>query len=163
MGLDMYLFLRKSEYHSGGSWRLEEEQKKAKYPNDLKDFEEEIKERNYPSVAIDTDYQIGYWRKANAIHNWFVENCADGVDNCQDVYVSKDKAQSLLDLCNKVLADHSLAESELPTQAGFFFGDLNYDEWYFEDLRYTKSLLEKVLSFLDKNKTGYKIIYCASW
>ena len=21
-----------------------------------------------------------YWRKANAIHNWFVENCQEGVD-----------------------------------------------------------------------------------
>ena len=26
---------------------------------------------------------VAYWRKANAIHSWFVENCQDGVDECQ--------------------------------------------------------------------------------
>ena len=23
-------------------------------------------------------YRVGYWRKANAIHNWFVQNVQDG-------------------------------------------------------------------------------------
>jgi len=31
-------------------------------------------------VTIELDY--AYWRKANQIHNWFVENVKDGVDNC---------------------------------------------------------------------------------
>lgn len=26
--------------------------------------------------------QVGYWRKANEIHNWFVENVQDGEDDC---------------------------------------------------------------------------------
>jgi len=164
MGLDMYLFLRKREYHSGSAWRPEAEKKLAKYPKELEAFEEEIKQVNFPSVSIDTDYQIGYWRKANAIHEWFVQNCADGVDECQDTYVSIEKAQELLNTCNKVLADHSLAESALPTQEGFFFGSQEYDNWYYEDVAYTKDLLEKILNFL-KTTEGkcYRIVYCASW
>lgn len=162
MGLDMYLYLRKSEYHCGGSWHNEEEQKKAKYPKELAEFEKEIKEVNFPSVSIDKDYQVGYWRKANAIHSWFVENCADGIDNCQDIYVSQNKAQALLDKCNEVLANRSLAEKELPTQEGFFFGSQDYDEWYYQEIEYTKHILEKVLEFV-KNNNDYRIIYCASW
>lgn len=164
MGLDMYLFLRKNEYHSGGRWNTEEERKKAKYPKELAEFEKDIEDRNFPSVSTDIDYQVGYWRKANAIHNWFVENCAEGVDNCRDVYVSQEDAEELLNTCNKVLADHSLAKGELPTQKGFFFGSTDYDEWYYEDVEYTKHILEKVLDFLNSDKgKNYRIIYCASW
>lgn len=164
MGLDMYLYLRKSEYRSGGHWSKEEERKLAKYPKELESFEKEIEERNFPSVSVDTDYQIGYWRKANAIHNWIVEHCADGVDNCRDVYVSKAKLKELLNACNEVLANREVAKNKLPTQAGFFFGSLDYDDWYFEDLEYTKDLLTKVLDFLNANEDkGYQIVYCASW
>lgn len=165
MGLDMYLYLRKSEYHSNCSWRNNEEEKKlAKYPKELASFEQEISHHNFASVYINTDYQIGYWRKANAIHQWIVDNCAEGVDNCQDVLVSNEKADRLLELCKLVLEDHSQASEELPTQSGFFFGSQEYGDWYFEDLEYTKDLLTKVLDFL-KTKEGedYRIVYCASW
>ena len=33
--------------------------------------------------------QVGYWRKVNAIHNWFIENLTDGEDNCQPIYVPR--------------------------------------------------------------------------
>jgi len=47
--------------------------------------------------------EVGYWRKANAIHNWFIENCADGVDNGRDVYVDKSQLEVLLELVTEVL------------------------------------------------------------
>ena len=31
--------------------------------------------------------EAGYWRKANAIHRWFVENVQKGEDDCRDYYV----------------------------------------------------------------------------
>ena len=160
----MYLYFRKSEYHSASSWRPQEEREKAKYPKELESFEKEIDQRNFTSVSIDTDYQIGYWRKANAIHQWIVDNCAEGVDNCQVVYVSREKIKQLLSACNEVLADNSVAKDALPTQSGFFFGSLEYDEWYFDDVKYTKELLEKVLAFLEKDESHtYNVVYCASW
>lgn len=58
-------------------------------------------------------YEIGYWRKANAIHNWFVKNLADDVDNCQKVYVSSDNLQELLDTVNKVLASIELVDAKI--------------------------------------------------
>jgi len=56
---------------------------------------------------------IAYWRKANAIHAWFVNNCADGVDDCQPVYVSRDNLQKLLGVVNQVLNDVKLIDGEL--------------------------------------------------
>lgn len=44
-----------------------------------------------------------YWRKANAIHQWFVENVQDGNDDCGDYYVCWGKLEKLLELVNKVL------------------------------------------------------------
>lgn len=44
-----------------------------------------------------------YWRKANCIHKWFVDNCQDGRDECQESWVDREKLKELLALCKKVL------------------------------------------------------------
>ena len=137
MGLDMYLSLRKNEYKS--SIRNDVENL---YPEELSSFENAIKKRNFVSIQTKTDYQIGYWRKANAIHNWFVNKCANGVDDCRPIILQDEEIEGLLKVINKVLDDHSLAPQLLPTQNGFFFGDTNYDAWYFNELEYTKDILE---------------------
>lgn len=47
---------------------------------------------------------VGYWRKANHIHNWFVENIQDGIDDCgYHREVTEDDLTNLLDICNTVL------------------------------------------------------------
>jgi hypothetical protein len=102
--------------------------------------------------------EAGYWRKANQIHRWFVENVQDGIDNCGDYYVGSEKLTELLELCKKVEADHSLAEELLPSASGFFFGGTEYDEWYFEDIKNTITILEEALA--DKHGDFY---YSSSW
>lgn len=159
MGLDMYLYLRKHDYKS--QHRFDNPTSNL-YPEELKDFEKEISERNFASIFTNVDYQVGYWRKANAIHNWFVEQCADGVDNCQDILVPIEKAEELKALCEEVLKDHNKAKELLPTCDGFFFGTTEYDDWYFEDLEYTIDILGKVIEFV-KSHDDYRIVYCASW
>lgn len=164
MGLDMYLYLRK--YEGLGRWDNNMEQRKAGfYPEELEGFVEEIAELNFMSKT--TTCQVGYWRKANAIHNWFVRNCADGVDDCRPIYVGVSKAEELLDICEQILADHSKAEELLPTQSGVFFGSVDYGEWYFEELEYTANLLRKVIDFINGHSfmvdCSWSIIYEASW
>lgn len=44
-----------------------------------------------------------YWRKANAIHNFFVENVQDGEDDCGTYYVSKLVIEDLAERCDLVL------------------------------------------------------------
>lgn len=54
--------------------------------------------------------QVGYWRKANAIHAWFVNNVQDGEDDCGRYYVTEEKMQELLEIVNKVLASSKLVD-----------------------------------------------------
>ena len=55
-----------------------------------------------------------YWRKANQIHRWFVNNVQEGVDDCGIYEVYGEQLLELVELCRRVLADHSLADSLLP-------------------------------------------------
>lgn len=102
--------------------------------------------------------EAGYWRKANQIHRWFVENVQHGEDNCGEYYVDSEKLSELLELCQKVKADNSLAEELLPSASGFFFGGTEYDEWYFNDIENTIAVLEEAL---EDNRADY--YYSSSW
>lgn len=125
---------------------------------------------------------VGYWRKANAIHNWFVENVQDGVDNCGNYYVSTEQLKKLLDLCKKVKKIAKVKDGEceedriienaeeieelLPTQDGFFFGTTSYDGWYMQDIDYTIDLLKKLLKEeKELNELGFysDFEYSSSW
>lgn len=164
MGLDMYLYLRKHE--SVGSWEEDFNQKKKDfYPTELKEFAKERASRDFLSKS--TTYYVGYWRKANAIHNWFVENCGNRMDECQTIYVSLEDAEELLDICKQVLDNPEKAPELLPTQEGFFFGSTDYDDYYFNDLKYTIELLTKVINFIRQHKDElnptWDITYEASW
>jgi len=104
---------------------------------------------------------IGYWRKANAIHMWFVNECAGGIDECQKINVFQDELVELQNKCKQVLKadDPLVADAILPTGAGFFFGSLMYDEWYYKDLTYTIELIDKAVAL----PVTENFIYQASW
>ena len=90
--------------------------------------------------------EVGYWRKANQIHQWFVDNVQGGVDDCRDAYVERHKLEELLNLCKIVSIDKDKAEQLLPTASGFFFGGTGYDEWYYDQINDTIQILEEALS-----------------
>lgn len=121
-----------------------------------------IKVNDIP-LTIDKDCMVEkeliYWRKANAIHKWFVENCGGGVDECQKMWVTKDYLKYLLSICERVMEDKSRASELLPTQSGCFFGSLEYDDSYFEDIQFTIDKLKEVIN----NPLYTCIHYQASW
>lgn len=117
MGLDMYLYGRKDNYG--------------------------LTEENIGQIGICVE--VGYWRKANQIHNWFVENVQGGVDNCATYFVSKETLSELRDICKTVLENPDQAQELLPTSSGFFFGTTEYDEWYFKDLEDTIKIVDRCL------------------
>lgn len=106
--------------------------------------------------------QAIYWRKANAIHRFFVERVQGGNDDCGHYYVPREVLVNLLAAAKAVLADPKLGPNALPTQAGFFFGDTNYDDWYLYDMRYTAVELEKLIAS-DLWKDGWEFYYHSSW
>lgn len=101
-----------------------------------------------------------YWRKANAIHGWFVNVVQDGEDDCREYEVDREQLERLRDLCKDIL-EHPDAErdTDLEPTAGFFFGSDKKDEWYYQDLKDTVEGLDRVLSLPD----DYSFTYQASW
>ena len=153
MGLDMYL--NRKTYVKQWSHQTPEEK-----------FEITITKGGKPYDGIDLanvthiEEEVGYWRKANQIHRWFVENVQDGVDNCGEYSVGKSQLEELLNVCREVLNDHSKAEDLLPSAAGFFFGNTDYDEYYYDDLERTIVMLDKILGETNPNQDIY---YSSSW
>ena len=101
MGLDMYLYADKYV----GNWNHTDEAEKREYrhvaaaagidDNDLKHLEGQ--------QTIELRLTVAYWRKANAIHRWFVEKCQNGVDECKSTDVSREQLTQLLELCKTTL------------------------------------------------------------
>ena len=100
-----------------------------------------------------------YLRKASAIHNYIVETHANGIDECQIIELSRDDLEELRNRCTDVLSDRSLAPDLLPTTPGFFFGDLEYNDWYFEQLE----RFEKECTAMLGRKDWDYMQYQASW
>lgn len=68
-------------------------------------------EHKYPhNTVIDN---VAYWRKANEIHNWFVQNCGDGIDECQNIHLNRNQLESLLAICIKVADSCELVEGQV--------------------------------------------------
>lgn len=106
--------------------------------------------------------QVGYWRKANQIHRWFVENIQNEIDDCEyHREVTKEDLEQLLDACHEVICNPDLSELRLPTQGGFFFGDTDYGEYYLEEVRETIDIITNVLETTDFDKQ--MIYYVSSW
>ena len=109
--------------------------------------------------------EVMYWRKANAIHKWFVDNVQDGVDECQETWIDPQKLYELRDVCKAVLADRDQAATLLPAQSGFFFGGTDYDEYYFDDVESTLKWLNGLLvkDTFDEKFKKWDFYYRASW
>jgi hypothetical protein len=105
--------------------------------------------------------QIHSWRKANQIHRWFVENVQGGMDNCEEYFVSRDNLRDLLHECRQVIAKPDHSSEILPTVEGCFFGSTAYDEFYFQDIKETAEMLEKVLAEEPENQCDF--YYRSSW
>lgn len=105
--------------------------------------------------------RLAYWRKANAIHAWFVENVQGGVDDCNHYVVTPEQLKNLHDLCHSVIIGTAQAAEKLPTRDGFFFGSTKYDDLYMGDLIDTVCVIRKILE--NPVTCKKKIFYQSSW
>ena len=183
MGLDMYLegsfstraYIRPTDQDLD-DMREGKEVTLKKSP----EFEEAITAIGFEDAPIDHAYNhfqyvfpIITWRKANAIHKFFVDEVQGGIDNCERHYVSREKLQELLDRITTILdiktpvAREMKAEEILPTDIeGCFFGSKEYDDWYYKDLENTKKTLEKVFEYEENAEAGKcfdSFYYQSSW
>lgn len=180
MGLDMYVTIRhkdtQSKLDAYEAWenkysyeeyeRLTDEQKEE-YRNSEPEYDEDMYGK-----------QLMYWRKANMIHNWFVQNCQGGVDDCERYVITVADLLKLKELCEKILTMTEMrkdmrypsfgarekeevdilyltdegvkfASEHLPTRAGFFFGLTEYDDCYVWDVEDTVKQINDTLDTLN--------------
>ena len=181
MGLDMYL--TKKTYVKNWDYQKPEHKHKVtiKLGNKVR---KDIKPERISNIVE----EIAYWRKFNALHNWFIQNCADGEDNCREMYVSKEHVIELVDTLKKVKAsldksakktikietgwangektygdvevfsNTKVADELLPTQEGFFFGGVQYDQYYYDSVVNAIETFEGILT-----ETNGDYYYQASW
>lgn len=94
MGLDMYM----TRKHYVKNWDF-----------DTRNFKVTVTQNDKPLKGLDESKisyvieDVAYWRKANAIHYWLVQNVQNGTDDCGDYYVDDDKLEELVNLCKQVV------------------------------------------------------------
>lgn len=158
MGLDMYLYAKKTV-----SSKYDTPENQDIYKNLVSLMGAEELARSGENLGFsEVMVQVAYWRKANAIHDYFVKECADGNDECQQIWVSREKLDELVKRCDVVLKNNNPEDAKhcLPTASGFFFGSTEYDEWYFSNVKQTKDVIEKILNNAPED---WEFIYQASW
>lgn len=163
MGLDMYLSVRK--YVSSYNYNADGETYEDKFKDNpvyneitkLLDAEKLIEKSD--RTGIDVEVPVGYWRKANQIHGWFMQFTEE--DNCSPVFLRRSALEDLHKECKKILRvkSNELAMSVLPPTPGFFFGAYEIDEWYWKDIEHTVDILDTALA--DESLDTF--IYQASW
>lgn len=222
MGLDMYLYkTKKVEGFSAidyayANMALDYKRNKELAEHDREEFIETLQDWGVPesmtlekAKVLEGEYtvktippfkwisifdKVGYWRKANHIHAWFVNKVQGGTDDCSYYFVTKDHFLELKETCEKVVAlnpysidensdlfyttastliesgviskaDYKEMEGKLeelmPTQSGFFFGGTDYCPCYFDDVKETLEIANKVLENGDFDKEVY--LYHSSW
>jgi len=154
MGLDQYLHAKKITHN--GSWAKDED--KALFATLMEATKiGDFVDGDFPTASI--EFKVAYWRKQNAIHNWFVQVCQGGEDDCRPAFVSREQLEALRDTCREVIADPTLADELLPTSNGFFFGSTDYSEWYIEGLTYTADTIDRLLTM----PNDWDFEYSSSW
>ena len=162
MGLDQYLTAKK--YVSKWDYSNDYKNKEVRQDfTDLLPMDTPDITRYGQYAGITVEYPVGYWRKANAIHNFFVQEVGESVDDCREMYVHRDVLVDLRERCAEVIGSDDMEEMAkevgLETVSGFFFGDTEYGDWYKEDLKLTIEICDHVLTLPEE----YSLHYQASW
>ena len=93
---------------------------------------------------------VAYFRKVNFLLPYF-----NYEENCSEIVIDKYEVEELIEDCERVLAAKDTDEAEsvanelLPTEEGFFFGNTDYDEWYFNDVREVADKFTEILDTFD--------------
>ena len=161
MGLDMYLTgdkFKRTEYAKDSNGEI------------LRDEDGGIISVNEDTVdgyrRSSQKLEVGYWRKHAPLHNFIVEQFANGEDNCRPIQLNVEQLRWIA----KVLRGED-SEYELPSNEdvirGAFFGN---DEWW-DELRENAhedaEIFDKAADWLDSDqqddKYWHSVEYQASW
>lgn len=118
----------------------------------------------YATKSSKFDYdvaeELAYFRKFNALNRFILVNTNSPLDLNDVVEVPMEVFDKLYDIVNKLLTAYNacpikaerMARTLLPTQSGFFFGSVDYDEYYWNDLVRLKESLEALFKRAEEIK-----------
>lgn len=110
-----------------------------------------------PNMAKSGISDIGYFRKVNFLMTFF-----SYTGNCEFKEIAKCQLEDLVERCKEVLKTkkgrRERAEDLLPTQSGFFFGNTEYTEYYYQDVKEVQEWAEGVLADLKDDEMV--LMYC---
>jgi hypothetical protein len=145
MGLDMYL---EGRMYQWTNW---------KHP--------ETDERRHGKRVKEVTVELGYWRKHPDLHGFIVNAFADGKDECQDIELSKDDVEKIIE----AIETDNLAHGT----DGFFFGRSyqpgekdeysSYDQQKQSDVATFREALAWFAEQDADKKWSRSIVYRASW
>ena len=154
MGLDMYLHAER--YLSG--YDHTPEPQKALYSTTadaagLADYVAPGMDSKHAEVSV----CVAYWRKANAIHAWFLRKNgprnADGeiIDDCRPIELDIADLRELYTTVMECIEYYhagsiDLIQEKLPPASGFFFGSTDIDDWFLQDLESTRDQLSHIIA-----------------
>lgn len=147
MGLDSYLYIKKE--HKTDTLRnilnLAKTNKQLQETLSKEDLDslEELSQTAY----IDTVQEIAYWRKANQIHNYFIQECGGGEDNGQSIYVCLADLKELVRRCKKIIKTVQYTEDWIHN--GTLFGSDDKEIFYLDDD--TQLPLEEIKKLIQQN------------
>ena len=153
MGLDMYLY--KKHYVKNWDWMADHE----KHTISIKKGKKKL-DHIKPDRVCSIVEEVMYWRKFNALHKWFVDNIQEGVDDCKESFVDESDLKMLLETLTYVLENKDTAETILPTAQGFYFGNDEMDDNYWN---YVKSTIIQLKDLLEEDNKGASFYYRSSW
>jgi hypothetical protein len=188
MGLDMYLEAEKYV----GDWDSSEAEEKAQYAAITAAIGlEGYRCEGIPS--LDVSITVAYWRKANAVHAWFVKNVQNGKDDCRRSYVVREQLETLVAECKKVLDSVETVEGDID-DGTTYYGDGRVEHhtvkgrviaqpaiaakvlptqggFFFGDTEYTEHYLRDLTDTVGQLRTvldnpvfkGWAFYYRASW
>ena len=164
MGLDMYLsarqYINRIDFSKGNAYDDRHETVEFRTVVETVGLTRLLEPEGHSGVYV--EIPVMYWRKANAVHNWFIKELADGVDDCRPLELTVERLRDLVGLCDQVTADHSKAEELLPTGSGFFFGGTGYDDYYYQGIAHTGDRLRYIVAEAEANTIDW-LVYQASW
>ncbi len=88
---------------------------------------------------------LSYFRKVNFLVKFFNDKYPE-LKNCYPIDITKEDLFDLKNRCEEVLHDHTKADKLLPTQDGFFFGSVDYDDDYYKDVQDVLNAVADMLS-----------------
>lgn len=103
--------------------------------------------------------QVAYWRKFNALHQWFVTHVQLGIDNCGLYELDQDVLRS----CHDTLEEAFYKKNHyiLPPTQGFFWGSTEIDDYYWNNV---EEAIQTISSLIDNTDWATeRLFYQSSW